>query len=162
MSTRIVSSAPRRAAIAALLLVPFTATAFAAAKVNVAASDVAFERAARSVERGGKLVVDGYLLEGDGATSTLELERFEVWRADAVVEVDGKRVAAPKTAYFRGSVLGHPGSSALLAVREQGGTMGMVFRTDGAWAIGKGRGQGALRSRKARPDELRKPFECGL
>lgn len=156
------SSAPRRVAFAALLLVPFSVPAEAARDLRVAATDAAFERAARGLERGGRLVVDGYLLEGDTATSTLELERFDVWRADAQVYVDGRRVAAPKTAYFRGSVAGYPGSSALVAVRENGGTMGMVFRGDEAWAIGKGRGQGALRSKKARPEEYRKPFECGL
>jgi hypothetical protein len=156
------SSAPRRVALAALLLVPFSIPAMAARDVRVAASDVGLERAARGLERGGRLVVDGYLLEGDTATSTLELERFDVWRADAQVYVDGRQVAAPKTAYFRGSVAGYPGSSALLAVRENGGTMGMVFRGDEAWAIGKGRGQGALRSKKARPEEYRKKFECGL
>jgi hypothetical protein len=149
-------------ALAALLLVPFSLPAEAARDLRVAATDAAFERAARGLERGGRLVIDGYLLEGDTATSTLELERFEVWRADAQVYVDGRRVAAPKTAYFRGSVAGYPGSSALVAVRENGGTMGMVFRGDEAWAIGKGRGQGALRSKKARPEEYRKPFECGL
>ena len=161
MIARFVSFAPRGAALAALLLVPFSAPALAAARVHVAANDLAFESAARSVGRGGELVVDGLLLAGDAATSTLELERFEVWLPNAVVLVDGEPVAPPRTLYFRGSVAGYPGSTALVSVREQGGTMGMVFRPDGAWAIGKGRGRGALRSAHARPEEYRKPFACG-
>lgn len=134
----------------------------AAARVSVSANDQAFEATAKSVARGGKLTVDGLLLEGDAATSTLDLERFEVWLPNAVVMVDGTRVPAPKTVYFRGSVAGYPGSSALVSVRERGGTMGMVFRADGAWAVGKGKGQGVLRSQKARLEQLNKPFECAL
>jgi len=162
MSSHSILSAARRVSSAALTLAAFSIPTFAAPPVHVAASDVAFERSARGVGQGGKLTIEGYLLEGDGATSTLELERFEVWRPDAVVLVDGKRVAVPRALYFRGSVAGYPGSSVLLSVRENGAAMGMVFRPDGAWAIGKGKGQSALRSKKARPSEYQKPFSCGL
>lgn len=134
----------------------------AASAVRVHAADPQLERGARGVARGQQLVVEGLLLEAERATSTLELERFEVWRPGAVVLIDGQRVAVPKTLYFRGRIAGEPDSAVLLSVREHGGTTGMVFRGESAWAIGKGRGQGALRSKKSRPDELKKPFECAL
>ncbi|MGH7336648.1 MAG: M12 family metallo-peptidase, partial [Myxococcota bacterium] len=147
-------------AIAALLFC--AGAAFAAPPQRVAANDLAFERSAKAVAKGQKLVVEGLLLEKELSTAVLELERFEVWRPDAVVLVDGARVAPPKSVYFRGKVAGEPDSAVLLSVREKGGVMGMVFRGDSSWAIGKGKGAGALRSQKSRPDELKKPFECGL
>jgi hypothetical protein len=146
--------------LAAALL--FGAAAASAAPTRLSADDLAFERAAKGVAQGQKLVVEGLLLEGARGTSTLDLERIEVWRPDATVLVDQERVAVPKSVYFRGTIDGDPASAVLLSVRERGGVMGMVFRGDAAWAIGKGRGQGALRSQRARTEELKKPFECAL
>ncbi|HLF57178.1 MAG TPA: M12 family metallo-peptidase, partial [Thermoanaerobaculia bacterium] len=51
-------------------------------------------------------------------------------------------------------------SAVLLSVREKGGVQGFVLKSDGAWAVGKGRGAGVLRSKKA-SDSYQKPFECG-
>ncbi len=147
-------------ACAALLL--GASAALAAPPARVSASDMAFERAAKGVAKGQKLVVDGLLLEKERGTSTLELERIDVWRPDAVVMIDNQRVAVPKTVYFRGTIDGDPSSSVLLSVREKGGVMGMAFKGESAWAIGKGKGQGALRSKKSDPESLKKPFECGL
>lgn len=148
------------AASAALLFAG--AAVFAAPPARVSASDVAFERAAKGVAKGQKLIVDGLLLEKERGTSTLELQRIDVWRPDAVVMVDQRRVPVPATAYFRGTIDGDAGSSVLLSVREKGGVTGMVFRGKDAWAIGKAKGQSALRSKKSDPDALKKPFECGL
>jgi hypothetical protein len=132
------------------------------AEASVFAGDPVFERALDTVGKDGRLNVEGLLLQGEVATSTLALQRFEIWRPDAVVMIGDQRVSVPRTRYFRGSVVGYPDSSVLLSVREKGGVMGMVLRADGAWAIGKGSGQGLLRSRKADPASFRKHFECGL
>ena len=147
---------------AATLGLLFAGSLFAAPPARVAANDLGFERAAKGVPHGEKLVVDGLLLDKQKGTSTLELERIQVWRPDAVVMIDGQRVPAPKAVYFRGTIDGDPFSQVLLSVREKGGVMGLAFKGDGAWAIGKGRGKGALRSKKANPDLLKRPFECGL
>ena len=148
------------AAIAAALLCGSTDPALAAAKVHAAANDTAFEAVARTAGPGARLRVDGLLLEDESATSALELERFEVWRPNARIFVDGRRIAVPKTLYFQGTVEGDPSSAVLLSVRETGGVQGYVLKRGGAWAVGKGRGQGVLRSKKASA-EYRKPFECG-
>ncbi|HVT58966.1 MAG TPA: M12 family metallo-peptidase [Thermoanaerobaculia bacterium] len=134
----------------------------ATVEINALAGEFAVERVMRTIDQGGRVNLTGLLLEGEADTSTLELQRFEVWRPDAVVMIGDQRVPPPNTLYFRGSVTGHPGSSALLSVRETGEVMGMVFREDGGWAIGKGAGQDQLRSKKADTKSFEKSFTCGV
>jgi hypothetical protein len=150
----------RTPAVVASALVLVASAALAAPRVTVPANDVAFDRAARGVDPRGTLVVEGVLLAGESATSTFELQRTEVWRANARIEIDGRPVPPPRTIYFRGAVVGEPGSTVLLSVRERGAVAGYVLKSGGAWAFGKERGQGALRSRRA-SEEIREPFDCG-
>jgi len=134
--------------------------AAAAASTEVRASNRELAASARKVGRGAHLVVKGLTLEGQTAASTLELERFDVWRPDAVVEIDGQRALPPATAYFRGHVGGDPSSVALLSVRESGEVQGIVRKDGKSWVVGKGRNQRALHSRKADEND-QPPFECG-
>jgi Metallo-peptidase family M12/Divergent InlB B-repeat domain len=141
---------------------PEAHTSAAAVEISALAGDFTVERAMRTIDRGGRVNLTGILLEGETDTSTLELQRFEVWRPDAVVMVGGRRVPPPKTLYFRGSVEGHPGSSVLLSIRETGEVMGLALRADGGWAIGKSAGEGRLRSRKADLTSVNRSFSCNL
>ena len=113
---------------------------------RVRAKDPALGRIARGLPAGGKLRVDG--LRIDGIASSLDLERFEVWAADAEVLVDGARHAAPQTAYFRGTVEGDPESVVFLAVRPGDGVAGLIARGGAYHGIGRVRRSGALRTRK--------------
>ena len=119
-------SLSRRSSLVAVCTALLGAAAFAAPPTRVSANDLAFEHAARGVAKGQQLVVEGLLLETESGTSVLELERIEVWRADAVVLVDNRRVSVPKTVYFRGKLAGEPDSAVLLSVREKGGVRACV------------------------------------
>src|SRR5687767_7022127 len=60
----------------------------------------------------------------DGKTGTLELERFEVYAPDAVIQAvgdEGKttRVELPAIAFFRGGVTGESDSSAFVSVQGE-------------------------------------------
>lgn len=152
-------SCRRWAAVAVLLFA--TGPTFARPEVTVGADDPDLPESAHAVDPGGRLVVEGLTLEGAPATAALELERFEVWKPGAVVEVDGVARSAPRTAYFRGVARGHLDSIAVLTVSEAGGVDGVV-RLDGAhWVLGKRRRPAPLESRRADLSTLDKPFECG-
>lgn len=179
---------PQRARSAAATLLLALALALAASPAEVAAvpaaaaaaSSASFHSAARAVDPGGELAVTGYRLEGDAADSTLQLERFEVWAPGARVWLQAaatappQQVAPPATRYFRGSIAGQPGSSAMLAVRPDGGVSGSAQRGNASWVLGKpGAPRGAsaaaaaaaaaapLRSRRAVAGTQDKPpFRC--
>jgi hypothetical protein len=142
---------------AALLLLPALAQA---SPVKLRAAGRGFSEAARAVAKGDKLAVRGLKLEGQDTASHLDLQRIDVWRPDAVVEVDGKRVTPPRTAYFRGSVEGDASSVAVLSVRASGEVQGLVQKGGRSWVVGKGRNHRALRSKRADQTEV-PPFECG-
>ena len=78
-----------RLAIAALVALAALAPAAAVPPQGVPASDTAFAAAARGVPRGGRLRVTGYRLEGETADVDLDLERVDVWAANARVELRG-------------------------------------------------------------------------
>ena len=131
-------------------------------EVTVFAAELGSQDLAEAVTEARHLSLKGLLLEGDSATSDLELERFEVWRPDAVIEVSGKQVPVPTTLYFKGTAVGYPGSSALLFVRKNGDMKGLILRADGAWAIGRWNGQATIETKKADLSELSKTFLCGI
>ena len=66
----------------------------------------------------------------DGPTRTLELERFSVFRDDAVILVQGedglRQVEVPDSVRFRGHVQGEPESMAVISVDEQGEVRGLI------------------------------------
>jgi cysteine-rich repeat protein len=150
---------PGASALVAAILLTLPAVAWSA-PTQVRAGSRSLPDVAREVGKGAGLVVKGLVLEGEGVVSNLELKRHDVWRPAAVVEVDGRRVAPPATAYFRGKVAGDDRSVAMLSIRESGEVQGLVQRNGESWLVGKGRTQKALKSKKTSRDELA-PFECG-
>jgi len=84
----------------------------------------------------------GLRLEGQTADATLELQRLEVWdpAAKIVVQPGGGAPATvqgpPDVRYFKGSLAGVPGSTAMLAVDAAGGVSGMATHGRERWALG--------------------------
>jgi hypothetical protein len=126
----------------------------AAPEVDAWFFDADFAAEARRVGRGGRLRVEDVPLgppallgapEGPRAaepeaTSDLELERFEVFSPGATIVVNRRggrsvEIAAPDTAYFRGSVDSDPRSLAFLAVEADGEVRGMIAKADGLWIL---------------------------
>ncbi|MFN2378238.1 MAG: M12 family metallo-peptidase [Candidatus Binatia bacterium] len=142
----------------ALFVSPLAAQA---APTEVRASSAGLAASARNVGKGQGLTIRGLTLEGQGSASTLELERYDVWREGAIIEVDGQKVGIPDTRYFRGKVRGEEGSVAMVSVRSSGEVQGLVQKDGRTWLVGKGRNQRSLKSRKADEEPLA-PFECGV
>ena len=173
----------RRSSAAALLLVALalaTAPAAAAPAAAATASSANFAAAARSVDPGGQLTVNGYVLEGDTQASTMVLERFEVWAprckvwVQAAANAPPRQVPCPTTRYFKGVIAGRPGSSVVLSVRPNGAVTGTADRGNSSWALGKdvpkGAGAAAAAAAAAAPLRSRRvvagaqtkpPFQCG-
>jgi hypothetical protein len=149
----------RRACAAGVLCILPIAAAATAAPTQIRAGNRELASVARSVGKGAQLRIKGLALRGETEDSTLELERFDVWRPDAVIEIDGQQATPPATAYFRGHVAGEDGSVAVVSVRESGEVQGVVQKHGKTWLVGKGRSQRALHSRSA-DDEALPPFEC--
>ena len=130
--------------------------------VSLSAADPQFVDKARTVGKGQTLIVTNYVLQGDTQPSTLNLKRVELWRPNAQVVVQSPNGAVvhgpPDTRAFRGTVVGSPGSNAVLTIRDNGGVTGLALRGQSSWALGKQAGSGAaatapLGSRKSRPGE---------
>jgi hypothetical protein len=141
-------------ALAALAPLALISAVEAARFKAVPAASTQFSDLAREVDPRGRLTVTGHRLAGEAGTATLELERFEVWAADAVIEVlgqeGGRRLARPDTRFFRGSLVGAPGSTAMLSVHEDGSVAGNIVRGEDSWTVGKDKGQGGLRSMRVK------------
>ncbi len=153
-------SCGRASALAAIVVVAAALPALAAPPVEIRAGNPALAATARGLGKGRHLVIKNLRLGGEATASTLEVERFEVWRPDAVVEIDGQRALPPATAYFRGSVAGDPASSVMLSVRESGEIQGTVRKGTHSWRVGKGRSQKGLHSHNVDDDAL-PAFTCG-
>lgn len=96
--------------------------------------------AARSLRLGDRLRVES--LELDREQVGLDLERFEVFAPDGELVVHGddgeERRPFRDHVYFRGGVIGEPGSLAVLSVPEDGLVRGIVRREGGLFSIGPG------------------------
>jgi hypothetical protein len=147
-------------ALGALALLALPTLSFAKQK-EVRASSRALAADARALGRGDGLKVKGLALEGETVNTTLDLTRFDVWRPDATILIDGQLATTPTTAYFRGSVEGDDSSLAMISVRESGEVQGLVQKGGRTWLVGKGRSQRSLKSKRADEEELA-PFECGV
>src|SRR6185436_14898996 len=71
---------------------------------------------------------------------TLELERFEVWALDAVIEVAGEggtktRLAPPDIQYFRGIVAGQPDSMVFLSSGREQGISGFILANERRYGV---------------------------
>ena len=147
-------------ALAAAVMLAVPTLAFAK-PVEVRASNRDLAATARAQGRGEGLKIKGLALVGETANTTLDLTRFDVWRPDATIIIDGQLATAPTTAYFRGTVEGDDSSLAMISVRESGEVQGLVQKGGRTWLVGKSRSQRALKSKRADEEELA-PFECGV
>lgn len=117
----------------------------------------AVKRLERGAAPGEKIAVR--LPVVDGNPTTLELERFEVWRPDAqiiVTEADGKTthtVPRPQTRFYKGHVAGDPDSAIAISVEPNGHIEGSVFTADRVFDIGRGRRHGENGPRAPRTDD---------
>lgn len=125
-----------RTALAGAVLLLLAEIALAAPAVATAATASA---AALRTPPGGQLAIS-LQLEGDAQTSTLQLERRDVWRAGAHVVVHTAvgevRQAPPATRFFTGRLAGVPGSDVVLAVDPSTGRMtGKASRGNVHWSL---------------------------
>jgi hypothetical protein len=101
--------------------------------------DPGLELLARRIPVGGALRIVGVPLSDPEAASTLELERFRVFKPGARIVVHsapGVEVrGADGRAFFRGTVAGDPTSLALVSVSESGGLRGWIAARGQRFAI---------------------------
>jgi hypothetical protein len=146
------------AAAAGGLAAPPALAATARRMANAKQSDLA--DIARTLPVRGALRIEG--VPFDGATTALELERFEAFAPDAQVIVagDGQEVVLPPpdNAYYRGAVEGDLGAVAVLTASRTGEVRGLIVKNGVPWIINenepKGHGQG-LSTRRV---DLGRPF----
>ena len=126
------------------------------------------------IEAGDQVDLSHIELEGEAVDVQLELERFDIFSANAevVVHEDRKTTRNPprKGAYYHGHVSGHQDSIAVLSIDENGKTQGIVQHGDRIWLLkddAPGRSQHLqLRSRalaeQALLSQISEPMQCGL
>ncbi|MEM1250486.1 MAG: zinc-dependent metalloprotease [Acidobacteriota bacterium] len=129
--------------------------------------DAALRAAVRSSRPGDRLRIKGVPLF-DGPEETLDLERFEVFNADARLQVqteDGLVELEPPTSrLFRGTVEGNEASMAYVAVQEDGTVQGLVAEEDRLFLIGSDSETNAVKIGQLEDmdEEARRvPFTCG-
>jgi Metallo-peptidase family M12/Divergent InlB B-repeat domain len=135
---------------------------------------VTIEQLLRDIDNGDQLDLDGLALDGEADTQRLELERFDVFAANAEVLVhNGSKIIRkppPKGAYYHGRVSGYPDSLAVLSVNDKGKTQGIVQLRDRLWLLNDDQPDPRQRlhlSSRALPDSQTfgkpsKPMQCGL
>ena len=141
----------RAFSIVALLLAPNLSNA--APPAEIPASDVSLPEVARGVPAGGALRVRDLVLDRKGRVD-LDLERFEVFARDLVIE-GADSLGRPDNAYFRGTIAGDPESLVTLTVPANGRLRGIAMGPGGTWILGpdpRNRKPG-LRSKKMRKRE---------
>jgi hypothetical protein len=100
-----------------------------------------FARSAGSAAMGSRLRLEGVAVPEGDAPVAFDLERFQVFAADAEITLHGaggrvRRMAAPANAYFRGVVAGRPDSRVFLARLATGGVQGVVSDAGETYLIG--------------------------
>ncbi len=106
---------------------------------------LAFERAdlalwAREVPARGSLRLAGVPLGAGGVLVDVDLERVNVFAADAVVELRSpqgvERLRLPDTAWFTGRIASRPSSRVFLSARHDGSLRGWLFDDSRVFALG--------------------------
>jgi hypothetical protein len=134
----------RRSALALSLLLTPALPALAGAAPADPATRVAsalFQKSAAGIPVGGRLHLENLQADDSSQPLAFDLQRFEVFAADAEITIHGKggqetKQPAPKNVYFRGTVDGEPGSRVFLAALADGRTQGIVNRGDYVYLIG--------------------------
>jgi len=97
-------------------------------------------RAAAAAPMGSRLRVENVAAPDTGETAAFALERFAVFTPDARITVHGEQgdeeLPPPANAYFRGTVIGRPGSRVFLAVLPDGKAQGVVSEGEDLYLIG--------------------------
>jgi hypothetical protein len=153
----------------ALALAAAMADSASAASTTVRWSDPGLAALARELPIGGRLRIEGAVLEPGGQPEAFELERFRVFAPDARIVVHGdagtSTLPAPAHAYFRGTVAGRAGSRVMLTALVDGGLRGLIADAGRYWlaAQGPGEAQPALQEVSDHPAlaAAARPFECG-
>lgn len=132
------------------------------------------EQLLRDINQGDQLDLEDLTLDGEAGSQRLELERFEVFAANAEVLLhEGSKISRKpprKGAYYHGRLSGQPDSLAVLSVDDTGKTQGIVQLRDRLWLLNDDqtdRKQRLHLTSRALPDAqtLRTPSEpmhCGL
>lgn len=130
-------------------------------------------RLLNQIRNGEKLTLSNIALGVDAVPLSLELDRFEVFAANALIHLqDGKttrRLVPPNGAYYHGQIKGLEDSLAVLTVDPSGKTGGVVQYGDRMWILDH-RNQGRakpieLLSREVKQDAQTsavQPFICGI
>ena len=122
------------------VLLALTALPAATLAATVPAGGGLLAATALATPFGGKLTITGLRLQGDTAASTLDLERAQVWRDGAQLEVHTaagvEMLPPPDIRTFRGEVAGAPGSSVILTVQPDGTMKGIANRGGAYWTLG--------------------------
>ena len=139
----------------------FLGVTAAHSSIEVGAEDPGLTDIARQISRGGRLRVSGLYLETRG-TVQLDLDRFEVFTQDARILAGDRPLAIPDTAYYRGTVVGSPGSRAVVGFKSGGLIDGLITDGDEVWRLsGKARLSGFGAERQSILEEFRdRPFDC--
>lgn len=145
-------------AVLGLLLLGSTATH---SSVSISATDPQLADVARSVSNRGRLRVSDLHLETRGLVQ-LDLERFDVFSDDALILAGDQPVEVPDTAYYRGSIVGTPGSRAVIGFKSGGAVDGLITSGDEVWRMSNETKLFGLGSeRLSILEEFRdRPFDC--
>ncbi len=100
----------------------------------------------KSVSIGGKITINNVELDGEEAAFSLNLQRFEVFKTNAVITVHnakGEQQLKPTlSAYYRGSIAGKPESVAVLSADPTGAMRGIVQLKGKIWVLAGGQAAG--------------------
>jgi hypothetical protein len=170
----LLSSRPLAAFTLMLLSALLQAQATPARYFSYKTDEITKEHLLRDIHQGDQLDLEDLTLDGEAGSQRMELERFELFAANAEVWVhDGSKISRKpprKGAYYHGRLSGQPDSLAVLSVDDTGKTQGIVQLRDRLWLLNDdqtGRKQRLHLSSRALPDAqtLRNPSEpmhCGL
>lgn len=170
----LLSSRPLAAFTLMLLSALLQAQATPARYFSYKTDEVTKEQLLRDIHQGDQLDLEDLTLDGEAGSQRMELERFELFAANAEVWVhDGSKISRKpprKGAYYHGRLSGQPDSLAVLSVDDTGKTQGIVQLRDRLWLLNDdqtGRKQRLHLNSRALPDAqtLRNPSEpmhCGL
>ena len=118
--------------------------------------------------------LENMILDGEKNTANLELERFEVFAADAQITIHDaqglkKIQPPPSSAYFKGYIVGDPNSLVVLSADPSGAMRGIAQRENKLWILAggasvSGPSLGLVSQEVAQSGRMHSaaPFQCGV